>query len=78
MSGTRPAGGPSASSTRRPATSPPSIGWNRNPAGTGITGSFAICRATMAMSSWNWAARSVVHGRPEPATTRSASSFDPK
>ena len=47
MSGTRPAGGPSASSTSRAATSPASTGWNRNPAGTGITGSLAICRAVM-------------------------------
>ena len=42
-----------------------SIGWNRNPAGTGITGSFAICRATIRIKSWNWVARSVVHGRPD-------------
>jgi len=50
----------------------------RKPAGSGITGSLAICRATMRIRSWNWAARSVVHGRPESATTRSAASLDAK
>ncbi len=45
MSGTRPDGGPRASSTSRVATSPVSMGWNRTPAGTGITGSFANCRS---------------------------------
>ena len=63
MSGTSPAGAPSASSTSRAATSPVSTGWNRTPAGTGITGSFAICPTTIRERSWNWVARSVVHGQ---------------
>ncbi len=78
MSGTRPAGVPSASSARRAATSPASTGWNLTPAATGITGSLAICRATIRSRSWNWVARNVVHGRPESAMTRSAASLDPK
>ena len=44
MSGTRPAGAPSARSTSRAATSPASTGWNRKPDGTGITGSLASWR----------------------------------
>jgi hypothetical protein len=78
MSGTRPADGPRASSASRAATSSASTGWNLRPVGTGITGSLAICRATIRIRSWNWAARSVVQGRPESAMTRSASSLDPK
>ena len=78
MSGTSPAGAPSASSTSRAATSPVSTGWNRTPAGTGITGSFAICSATVRDRSWNWVARSVVQGSPESATTRSAARLNPK
>ena len=70
LSGTRPAGVPSASSTSRAATSPASMGWNRNPAGTGITGSRPICRATIKINSWNGVARSVVHGRPDSSTPR--------
>ena len=78
MSGTSPAGAPSASSTSRAATSSVSTGWNRTPAGTGITGSFAICAATVRERSWNWVARRVVQGRPDSATARSAASLNPK
>jgi hypothetical protein len=46
------------------------MGWNRNPAGTGITGSRPICRATIKINSWNGVARSVVHGRPDSSTPR--------
>ena len=60
----------------RAATSPASIGWNRNPDGTGITGSLAIC-LTAVVRSWNWVARNVVHGKPESATIRSARNFAP-
>jgi hypothetical protein len=38
MSGARPTGSPSASSTSRPATSRGSTGWTAKPAGTGATG----------------------------------------
>ena len=78
MSGTSPAGGPSASSASRPATSSASTGCTRTPDGSGTTGSRLICRATMRISSWNWVARRVVHGSPDSATTRSAASFDAK
>ena len=43
-----------------------------------MTGSFAICRAVMNMRSWNWVARRVVQGRPEPATTSSAARLEAK
>ena len=78
MSGTSPAGGSRASSASRAATSPASIGWKRKPLGTGSTGSFVICRAIFKNESWSWVARSVVHGRPHSATTRSAASLDAK
>ena len=78
MSGTRPAGAPSVSSTSRAATSVVSTGWTWNPDGTGITGSFAIPRTVVSSRSWNWVARSVVHGTPDSATTRSAASLDSK
>ena len=68
----------SASSTSRAATSPASTGWNRNPAGAGITGSLASCLAVIKIASWNWVARKVVHGNPESATTRSAASLAAK
>ena len=72
------AGSARASSTSRAATSSVSTGWNREPAGTGTTGNFASARATVRMRSWNWVARSVVQGRPDSATTRSAASLEPK
>ena len=49
----RPAGGPSASSTSRAATSPASTGWTRHPAGTVTTGSLASCRIVSKVRSWN-------------------------
>ena len=51
-------------------------GLDSEPGGTGTTGSLAIPRAVVSIRSWNWVARSVVHGRPDSATTRSAASFD--
>lgn len=45
------------------------------PPGTGKTGGFAIFSAMVSTRSWNRAARRVVHGMPESATARSASSF---
>lgn len=72
MSATRPAGGPRARSTSRDATSAVSTGWNRNPEGTGTTGTLAIDCTVVRMRSWNCVERSVVHGRPDSVTTRSA------
>jgi len=43
-----------------------------------MTGSFANCCAVVCIRWWNWVARSVVHGSPESATTRSAASLDAK
>ena len=48
------------------------------PAATGIAGSLASCRAVSSDRVWNWVARSVVQGRPEPATSGSAASLDAK
>jgi hypothetical protein len=52
MSGTRPAGLSRVSSASLDATSAASIGWNRKPTGAGITGNFAICCATVRITSW--------------------------
>ena len=52
-----------------------STGWNATPEGKGTTGDFASISTTMKMRSWNWVARIVVQGRPEPATTCSAFRF---
>ena len=60
---------------RRAATSRASTGWSLRPPGTGKTGSFAVFSTIVSARSWNWAARRVVHGIPEPATARSDSSF---
>ena len=73
-----PAGEPSASPTIRSATSAPATGWNRKPAGAGSTGSRDVCLATISISSWNWVARNVVHGRPDASMTSSAARFEPK
>lgn len=78
-SGTSPAGGPSASSAKWAATSSVATGWNRMPAGTGITGSFAIACTTNKMNpSWNWVARRIVQGRPESVKICSDSIFKAK
>ena len=53
-------------------------GWNRDPVGAGITGSFASALATVRIRSWNWVARSVVQPVPDCSTTRSVASFMPK
>ena len=57
---------------------PVSTGWKRTPAATGITGSGDIARHSQTKASWNWLARSVVQGRPEPEITRSAPSLAAK
>ncbi len=38
----------------RSATSVASTGWNREPVGPGISGSFASALATIRIRSWNW------------------------
>jgi hypothetical protein len=45
-------------------------GWN------GIAGSLATCSAVVKIDSWNWVARSVVHGTPDSAMLNSAARLD--
>ena len=75
MSGTRPAGSESASSTILSATSPASMGWPTRPLGTGTTGSLANARTAMKTRSQNWVARKMVCGIGKPEIKRSVSSF---
>ena len=65
----RARGRPARRGRARPAGRPPrraSTGWNRKPADTGSTGSFATACMTTSRPSWNWVARSVVHGSAGP------------
>ena len=54
-------------------TSAVSMGWKRNPAGTGTTGSRAICCTVVKSRSWNWgrvASSRAGRSRPRPARRR--------
>src|SRR5829696_5109533 len=76
ISGTRPAGNPSASSTRRPATSPASMGCKSHPLGIRVTKGTRSRASTIGRTNlWNWVDLRMVHGTGEPSTSLSASSL---
>src|SRR5215217_8097937 len=74
-SGTRPAAPESASSVRRSATSPMSIGWKRKPFGARATGPRPSSCTNLNTNSWNCVALRIVHGTGDASIICSTSSF---